>query len=88
MLRSSLAAALALGSLLCAANVAIADDAKPVSQPAAARDRSCLRDTGSRIPVKGSECKGVGRSYSKQDVDLTGKSTAGGALRMMDITGR
>ena len=90
MLRSSLAVAVALGSLLGAANLVIADDAKPASQPAhsVAPDKSCLHRTGSRIPVKASDCTGGGSNYSKQEIDSTGATTAGGALHLLSPTGR
>jgi hypothetical protein len=48
-------------------------------------DRNCIRDTGSLIPAKKGECLPVsGRSYSKQDLDNTGKTTIGPALQQLD----
>ncbi|GFZ94886.1 hypothetical protein [Dyella caseinilytica] len=48
-------------------------------------DRNCIRDTGSLIPAKKGECLPVtGRSYSKQDIDSTGKTTIGPALQQLD----
>jgi hypothetical protein len=48
-------------------------------------DRNCVRDTGSLIPAKKGECLPVtGRSYSKQDLDNTGKTTIGPALQQLD----
>jgi hypothetical protein len=61
-----------------------ADNAKskpPVS--AAAKDPSCLTDTGSRIAGT-SKCRGYGRAYSSEDIDRTGKTSAADALALMD----
>lgn len=88
MLKSSMFAACVLGSVLCAANIAIADDSKPASKPekTTVPDRACLRDTGSRIPPRPHECSGVGHSYSEKDIDRTGKANVGEALRLLDPT--
>jgi hypothetical protein len=44
-----------------------------------------MRDTGTRLKLAPDQCTAsAGRSYSKEDVDRTGKSTASGALRLMD----
>jgi hypothetical protein len=44
-----------------------------------------MRDSATRIKLAPNECSAsAGRSYSKEDVDRTGKTTAGGALRLMD----
>jgi hypothetical protein len=82
MFKSSM---LALCILLGAA-VALADDAKPAPQPAhAAAPKTCMHDTGTRIKLAPDECSAsAGRNYTKEDVDRTGKTTAGGALRLMD----
>ncbi len=48
-------------------------------------DRNCIRDTGSRIPAKPGECLPVaGRSYSQEDIQRTGQTTLGPALRDLD----
>lgn len=61
-----------------------ADNAKPKPAVAAtAKDPSCLTDTGSRISGN-SKCRGFGRSYSNQDIDRTGQTSAGDALALMD----
>lgn len=88
MLKSSVIAVCLLGAVVCAANVVRADDAKPSSEPVkSVVNHGCPTDTGSRIPARPHECAAVGRTYSKDDIALTGKTTAAGALRMLDTTG-
>jgi hypothetical protein len=50
------------------------------------KDRpDCIKSTGSRIPARPGECLSEpGHSWSRDEVDSTGKNTAGGALRQMD----
>jgi uncharacterized lipoprotein YajG len=58
----------------------------PNSNPAASaalKDRTCLTDTGSQIVSK-SSCRGYGRSYTSDDIDKTGRTTAAGALAELD----
>lgn len=69
--------------LLIAACAATSPNAKP-PMTAAAQDPSCLKQTGSRITNDNAGCKGVGSTYSKGDVDRTGATTAGEALRDLD----
>lgn len=66
----------------CAAN-----GVKPQSPDSAAlsNDPSCLTDTGSRIiSPKGTKCRGIGRSYSNEDIQRTGSTSAGEALSLLD----
>jgi hypothetical protein len=72
-----------LGSILGAANIAAADDSKPAPKPAPSKF-TCLHDTGSRLKLRPDDCSGIGRSYSKENIDRTGALTAGGALRLLD----
>lgn len=60
--------------------------AQPSAQQAARpNDRNCIRDTGSRIPVKKGRCLPVtGRSYSQQDLLRTGRPNLGEALQQLD----
>jgi hypothetical protein len=46
----------------------------------------CVNQTDSLIPHPGSACTGFGHSYSKTDIDRTGETTVGGALRYLDPT--
>ncbi len=80
----NLLAGLALGL----AGTALADgDAAP--QPAApAADtgsKTCIHETGSRLPRKAGECLAVpGRSYDSQDLQNTGAVDLSEALRQLD----
>jgi hypothetical protein len=55
--------------------------AKPATA-AAVKDPTCLTETGSRVP--GSKCRGYGRSYSNEDIERTGQTSAGDALSLLD----
>jgi hypothetical protein len=58
----------------------------PGSKPpasAAIKDPNCLTETGSHVESK-SSCRGYGRSYSGDDIDRTGKTTAADALGLLD----
>jgi hypothetical protein len=44
---------------------------------------ACNMSTGSRLPA-GAGCASPGRTYSQDDLDKTGKTTAAGALSMVD----
>jgi hypothetical protein len=59
---------------------------KPGTQVAAASEpnSACLSETGSRIPKTGTGCSAFGHSYSNEDINRTGSTTAGGSLRLMD----
>ena len=85
MFKSSTLAVCMLGAVLCTA-VASADDANAVAKPAqVATPKTCMHDTGTRIKLAPGECSAsAGVSYTKEDVDRTGKTTASGALRLMD----
>jgi hypothetical protein len=61
-----------------------ADNSKPKSAvSAAAKDPTCLTETGSRISGT-SKCRGYGRAYSSEDIDRTGKTSAADALALLD----
>jgi hypothetical protein len=61
-----------------------AENAKPKpAATAAAKDPSCLTETGSRISGA-SKCRGFGRSYSSDDIERTGQTTAADALGLLD----
>jgi hypothetical protein len=64
---------------------AATDGAKPKpASVAAIKDPTCLTDTGSRISPAPGQCRGIGRSYSNQDIERTGSTSAGDALGLLD----
>jgi hypothetical protein len=82
-LRATGAIALVLVLIACAATTA---DVKPNSRPSAtvAQNPACVTETGSRIATKNADCVAFGRSYSSDDIDRTGATTAGEALPLLD----
>jgi hypothetical protein len=61
------------------ANKAAAKDAS-----AAATRSSCLTDTGPRLPLRPGQCAAYGRSYSREDIERTGRIDAADALQALD----
>lgn len=52
---------------------------------ATAADPTCLKQTGSRIAARGKrDCAGRGRSYDRKDLQRTGQTDVGQALRQLD----
>jgi hypothetical protein len=74
----SVAAALALGAC---ASTSGNSGTKPV---AASQPAGCVSGTGTRIAAAPGNCAGFGRTYTQEDIEHTGETTAGGALRMLD----
>jgi uncharacterized low-complexity protein len=74
------------GALILAACAAGTADLKPGSNASktAAQNPGCLSQTGSRITSTGTQCSAFGRSYSNEDIQRTGATTADDALRLMD----
>jgi hypothetical protein len=78
-----LRAAFAFGpALILAACATTTSHVAPTSGPPEALAQQCLSHTGSRIP--GENCSEIGRSYSSEDINRTGSTTAGDALRLLD----
>jgi hypothetical protein len=44
----------------------------------------CVGQTATRLPVKDGACAGFGNTYTRQDIDNTGQTTADKALALMD----
>ena len=51
---------------------------------APARTPGCVPDTATRIPLKEHDCAGFGRTYTREDIERTGATDAGQALRLLD----
>jgi hypothetical protein len=85
MVKSTVFAACVLGSVLCAAQFATADE-QASSQPArVTAPRTCAHDTGSNIKLRSHDCTAApSRSYTHQEIDLTGQTNTAGALRVLD----
>jgi hypothetical protein len=84
---SYLRATSAIGSaLILAACTATSADVKPkaAASGAVAQNPACLTQTGSRITSNNTNCSAFGRSYSSDDINGTGSTTADEALRLMD----
>jgi hypothetical protein len=73
-------------ALILAACAPATSNVKPktVASDAVAQNPACLTQTGSRIAANNANCSAAGRSYSHDDIDRTGATTAGEALRLMD----
>jgi hypothetical protein len=72
--------------LVLAACAATTENVKPKAgaSEAVAQNPGCLSQTGSRIPASDANCSAIGRSYSSDDINRTGSTTAGDALRLLD----
>jgi hypothetical protein len=82
-LRATSAIGSALILVACAETTA---DVKPkdAAPGAVVQNPACLIQTGSRITSNNANCSAIGRSYSRDDINRTGSTTADEALRLMD----
>ena len=79
MLKSTL-----VGACLAALLAGCATHA-PSDKLAAANNPDCIKDTGTRIEDANRKCVGVpGSSYTQQDLQRTGETDAGSALKKLD----
>jgi len=46
----------------------------------------CVSDTATHLPVRTNECAGAGSTYTKEDMDRTGRVYVQDALRTLDPT--
>jgi hypothetical protein len=72
-------------ALVLAACAATTPNVKPnTASAAAAQNPACLTQTGSRIVGDRADCMAFGRSYSRDEIDTTGKVNLGDALQNLD----
>jgi hypothetical protein len=57
---------------------------RPAASAGLAENRGCLTQTGSRIAGNPGDCSAFGRSYSHDDINNTGSTSAADALRLLD----
>jgi hypothetical protein len=69
-------------ALLLAACATTTPAAKP-PLAATADNSACMTPTASRIPAAKGSCSGTGHIYTADDVNRTGATTAGDALRLL-----
>ena len=65
----------------CAASASY-ERPRALQAPTTSNDSSCL--TATRPPAPGANCSGFGRSYSSEDMKLTGATIVGDALQLLD----
>jgi hypothetical protein len=72
--------------LMLSACIATTPSDKPRTTTSAVtrQNPACLTQTGSRIPDNGTNCSASARSYSRDDINRTGATTAGDALPLLD----
>jgi uncharacterized lipoprotein len=73
----------ALASVVTLAACVANNGVKPTAT-ASDQSQACVSHIGSRIPANGANCSSTARSYSGEDIDRTGQTNAGDALRLMD----
>jgi hypothetical protein len=72
-------------ALALAACAATTPNVRPNTASAAAtQNPACLTQTGSHIAGDRADCMAFGRSYSKGEIDTTGKVNLGDALQILD----
>jgi hypothetical protein len=81
MLRTSLVG----GAMILALAACATTPPTPMTAAAQAKPPlGCVSDTATRLPVSPNECAGVGSTYTKKDLDQTGRVYPLDALRDLD----
>ena len=73
-------------SLLFIGSIAMSAEAPPQAPKPAARAYLCAPQPDSRLPASERKCPEFGHSWSSQDIQRTGATTVGDALRLLDPT--
>ena len=73
-------------SLLFIGSIAMSAEAPPQAPKPAARAYLCAPQPDSRLPASERKCPEFGHSWSSQDIQRTGATTVGEALRLLDPT--
>ena len=73
-------------SLLFIGSVAMSAEAPAQAPKPAERPYLCAPQSGSRLPASDRKCPEFGHSWSSQDIQRTGATTVGDALRLLDPT--
>jgi hypothetical protein len=73
-------------SLVLIASIAMSAEAPPQAPKPAARPHLCATQADSRLPASDRKCPEFGHSWSSQDIQHTGATTVGDALRLLDPT--
>ena len=70
--------------VILAACAATNEKPKAAASGSIAQNPACLTQTGSRIAGNNANCSAIGRSYSSDDINRTGATSADEALRLLD----
>jgi hypothetical protein len=74
------------GLVLCVVACASSPPTGGADKTANRSPAGCITDTGSRIPASPDDCTALGNTWTKTDIDQTGATDAGHALRLLDPT--
>ena len=72
--------------LLALGGCATTPSAPPAAKASATAPAGCVGATATRLPVNPGECAGFGHTWTQSDLDKTGATTVGDALRYIDPT--
>ena len=73
-------------SLVFMSSIAMSAEAPPQAPKPVARPYLCAPQSGSRLPASDRKCPDFGHSWTSQDIQRTGATTVGEALRLLDPT--
>jgi hypothetical protein len=73
-------------ALLVITSIAMSAEAPPQAAKPAERPYLCAPQSDSRLPASDRKCPEFGHSWTSQDIQRTGATTVGDALRLLDPT--